>query len=78
MTNNQPKQKFRAGGVTATIWENEHEKNGKYYTVNVERSYKDKEGNWATTSQMRTNDLPKLALVTAQAYEYVIQHVNEE
>ena len=69
-----PVEKFRAGGVSATIWENNSSKDGKdfvYFTVSVERNYKDGEV-WKKTSSMRLNDLPKVALVSQKAYEYLV------
>lgn len=72
---NQPEKKFRAGGVTATVWKNTgKDKSGKeneYKTVSVERSYLDGE-DWKKTNSMRQNDLPKLALVSNLAYEYIV------
>ena len=71
----QPAKKFRAGGVTATIWENKSDK-GVFYSIVFSRSYKDKE-EWKETDSMRANDLPKLALVSSQAYAWVIQGETE-
>ena len=71
---NSPLKKFRAGGVTATIWENKTQKDGKditYNTVNIERSYKDKDDKWQTTNSMRVTDLPKVELVTRKAFEFL-------
>jgi len=73
MEKNKPKNTYRAGSITATIWENKAKnKEGKeytYLTVNIERSYKDKEEKWQKTNSMRTNDLPKARLVLEKAYE---------
>ncbi len=77
----QPEKKFRAGGITATIWQNNVAKDGKetsFNTVNLERSYKDKEGNWQSTNSFRASDLPKLTLVAQKAYEYVIFKASTE
>jgi len=71
---NQPYQKFVAGGVSATIWSNKAEKEGKeieYKTISIERSYKDKEDNWRKTSSMRLSDLPKVELVSRKAFEFL-------
>lgn len=77
---NTPEKKFRASPVTATIWANEvKNKDGEtriYRTINLDRTYKDKEGSWKTTSSLRVNDLPKAMLVLNKAYEYII--VREE
>ena len=72
---NQPEKKFRAGAVSATVWKNTgKDKDGKdveFRTVSVERVYKDGD-EFKNTSTMRVNDLPKLALVAAKAYEYLV------
>lgn len=71
---NTPERKFRAGGVAATIWQNNIVKDGHeatYRTVSLERSYKDKNNQWQSTSSLRVNDLPRAALVLNKAYEYI-------
>ncbi len=72
---NQPLKKFRAGAVCATVWLNKvREGEGEYKTVSFERSYKDKDGVWKTTTSLRVNDLPRAALVLQKAYEYIAFH----
>jgi len=76
VSSNQPEAKFNAGAVSATIWKNEFSgkdgQKGSYHTVSLQRSYKDKQGNWQNTSSLRINDLPKAQLVLAKAYEFLI------
>ncbi len=76
----QPVQKFRAGGVTATIWANvnvgKDDKEYMQHSINFERSYQDKEGEFQKTNSYNVNDLQKLAVVLAKAQEYVL--LNEE
>ena len=72
---NRPEKKFRAGAISATIWKNENQKGPKsfsYYTVALERAYKDQSGNWQSTSSMRLGDLPRAKLVLNKAYEYLV------
>jgi len=72
---NKPEQKFKVGGVTATIWKNGIEKDGQkkeIKNVSFERNYKDKEGNWQTTNSLNINDLPKAMVVLGKAYEYLV------
>ena len=67
-----PLKKFRAGPICATVWNNHgKEGDGEYKTVSFERSYKDKDGAWKTTSSLRVNDLPKASLVLQKAYEFL-------
>ncbi len=73
-TMNTPKKTFRAGAISATIWNNTADKNGEtveYSTVTFERSYKDDSGDWKTTNSLRVNDLPKASLVLQKAYEHL-------
>jgi len=77
---NTPEQKFRAGSITATVWKNEIVKDGEnasFNSITLERSYKDKDGNWQTTHSFRTNDLPRLSMVAQKAFEYVAMGTNQ-
>ena len=72
---NAPVTKFKAGAVSATIWENQN-KNDKgeevsYMTISLERNYKDKNDQWQKTNSFRTNDLPKASLVLTKAFEFL-------
>ena len=72
---NVPEMKFRAGAVSATVWQNSGQQNGEiktFNTISMERSYKDKNDEWQNTTSMRINDLPKAALVLTKAYEYLV------
>jgi len=74
MNKNLPDKKFRSGAVSATIWTNTLQKDGKavaYKTVSIERNYKDKQGNWKTTSSLRVADIPRAVLVLNKSYEYL-------
>ena len=76
-----PEKKFKAGAISATVWLNEKEEDGKkigFRTVNLERSYLDKDGNWHNTSTLRVSDLPKAKLVIDKAYEYLVLHEEED
>ena len=73
---NAPEKKFRAGAISATVWQNEGQlRDGKlssYNTISFERGYKDKEGNWKSTSSLRIADIPKAVVVLNKAYEYLV------
>lgn len=71
---NMPEKKFKSGAVCATIWPNKMTKNNKeieFKTVALDRNYKDREGNWKSTSTLRTNDIADAELVLRKAYEYI-------
>ena len=75
VTKNMPEKKFRASPISATIWSNEvTSTDGEakvFRTINLERTYKDREGNWKKTNSLRVNDLPKAILVLNKAYEFI-------
>lgn len=76
MASNKPEASFRAGGVKATVWKNEFKDakggTGIAYTVDIKRSYMDKDQKWQETSSFKQNDLPKVLVVTQKAYEHLV------
>jgi len=74
---NMPEKKFSTGAISATIWKNQgvskiNNEPVEFRTIALQRSYKDKEGAWKSTSSLRINDLPKASLVLDKAYEYIV------
>jgi len=73
---NLPEKKFRAGAVSATIWQNSGQRQdgslASFNTISFERGYKDKQGNWKSTSSLRVADIPKAVVVLNKAYEYIV------
>jgi len=76
--NKKPEIQFRAGAISAAVWKNVGEQDGKpteYLTVSFARNYKDKTTEeWKTTSSLRTMDLPKAVLVLNKAFEYIMMN----
>lgn len=71
---NLPEKKFRSGAISATVWKNQTDRDGKvveYHTISLERGYQDKQGEWQSTNSFRVSDLPRAALVLQKAYEYI-------
>ncbi len=77
---NLPERKIRAGAVSATVWLNKGQKeNGEeseYRTISLERSYKDKGGEWKSSNSMRVSDVPKAVAALQKAYEHLV--LNEQ
>ncbi|MBI2137435.1 hypothetical protein HYU12_02860 [Candidatus Woesearchaeota archaeon] len=72
-----PEKKFRAGSVSATVWINTNEK-GSFPSIQLGRSYLDKEKNWKETSSFGVNDVPKAIVVLNEAYRYVSMREKEK
>lgn len=72
---NKPVKKFIVPPVSVSVWEQENEKDGKKFKTNsltIQRTYKDKEGNYKNTQSLRVADLPKLQVALTQAYEFFV------
>lgn len=71
-----PVKKFSTGVISATIWRNERTtKDGKVFethSVNLQRRYANKNGEWMTSNSLRIADLPKAALVLEEAFKYLV------
>jgi len=73
----QPEKRFNVGLVKATVWKNQSA-NGEFRTVSLNRSYKDKEGNWKNTASFGEADIDKAIDVLKQAQEYLNGSSEEE
>ena len=70
----QPEIVFRHGACSASIFENEYQRGDEAFkikSVNFQRAYRDKGGEWQHSSSLRTNDIPKAMLVLSKAYDYL-------
>ena len=80
MDTNQPEKKFRAGAISAAVFKNEATREGNisvFYTIVIDRSYKDKNDQWQRTNSFRFMDLPNIRYISEKAYEYLIEMRNE-
>jgi hypothetical protein len=67
---NAPAKKFRIGFVVATVWRNDN--NGKpFYTVQLQRQYKDGDGNWKAGDNLNHDDLLNASKVLARAEGWI-------
>ena len=79
----QPEIVFRHGPCSASIFTNEYEAGEEKVSVKsvcFQRSYRDKNGDWQSSSSLKVNDIPKAVLVLNKAYEYLTSngHAEEE
>jgi hypothetical protein len=70
---NSPETTFRHRGISASVFENTSEKDRTYFSVSIQKRYKDKEGKWHTSSGLMRDELPVLEHVVRQAYAYILE-----
>ena len=79
MTGQKPIGKFKAGLVSAAIWENQIEVKGKTVTMlkaTVQRRYKDKDGDWKSSQSFSRNEIPLAIYCLQQAFETMVGEDN--
>ncbi|MBW2982343.1 hypothetical protein KY343_05670 [Candidatus Woesearchaeota archaeon] len=78
--NNKPVKKFRAGAISAAVFKNETVRDGRvsvFYTIVIDRTYKDKNDQWQRTNSFRFMDLPNIRYVSDKAFEFLVEMRNE-
>jgi hypothetical protein len=77
----KPVAKFRAGPVSAAIWENEITVNGKkgvMLKASVERRFKDKDGQWKSSNSFSRNEIPLAVYCLQKSFEHIIGAQQED
>lgn len=70
----QPEKRFKVGACSASVFANQvNSANGPgvMKSVALQRTYKDKEGNFQHTTSFNANDIPKAVLALIKAYDYM-------
>ena len=70
----RPEQTFRVDDVSASVWVREHLVRGqptKFWSVTLERSYKDAAGQWRYTKTFDSESLGRVVALCQQASEYI-------
>jgi hypothetical protein len=75
-TSTRPEKEFRVGAVRAAIWSNPRRTAGGQsfdsHRIQLERTYKDSQGNFKTTQSLEANDIPKAIVALQKSYEYLL------
>jgi len=73
----QPLTKFKAGQISAAIWENEIQaRNGGTATIlkaSVQRRCRDKDGNWKNSGSFSRNEIPLAIYCLQKCFEHMIE-----
>jgi hypothetical protein len=69
----KPIAKVSLHPVSAAIWRNQNQKGEVFFSVTVERSYKDDAGNWQSSTSFSAGDLLLLSKVTDLAHTEIFK-----
>jgi len=80
-TSTRPEKEFRVGAVRAAIWANPRRTAGGQsfdsHRIQLERTYKDSQGNFKTTQSLEANDIPKAIVALQRSFEYILCRAEE-
>jgi hypothetical protein len=73
----QPKQRpafeVRYGRLKATVWRQDSEQSGPWYTTVLTRSYKDDSGNWQSSQSFGRDDMLVIAKLCDRVHSWIWQ-----
>jgi hypothetical protein len=81
MSQQTPIAKFKAGQVSAALWENEIEAGGRPATIlkaTIQRRYKDTDGRWKSSTSFSRNEIPLAVHCLQKAFDKMIDLQNQE
>jgi hypothetical protein len=74
--NNQPITKVGTGTISAAVWANEEQRDGKTrtrFSIKIQKRWRKKDGSWDTAEcHYFPEELPKLRLVIDEVYKFVM------
>ena len=77
MVGQKPVAKFIAGQISAALWENEivvkSGKKAKMLKTTVQRRFKDKDGQWKSSSSFNRNEIPLAIYCLKKSFEHMIE-----
>jgi hypothetical protein len=70
----KPVKSFKAGTIQSSIWRKETQEDGQTvvrYSVRIQKQYKNDEGKWQNSDYYFPDELPRVQLVAAKAFEFI-------
>jgi hypothetical protein len=68
-SNPGPIHVVRFGNIRVAVWENRNQEGRTYHSLDLERSYRDKEGAWQSQNiNLRPNEIAKVTGALAKVY----------
>ena len=76
--NNQPIETFRLRGISASIFANQTDDGQTFHRVSIVRTYRDSDGQFQTTSAFSRDDLPIVAHIADEAWQFIMELEQEQ
>lgn len=73
----KPTHEIRLGAIRATFWTNVSSSGERWYTVAINRIFKDSKEQWQETHSYKMHHLPELIEVVQKAYRWLEEHCIE-
>ena len=70
-TSNQPFDRIHIGPIQAAIWRNTGNDGRSYYSVTMEKRYRDASGNWQSTNSFHRDDMLVIGKVSDKVYDRI-------
>jgi hypothetical protein len=75
----QPAKKLRIGNLSVVIWRNHSgEKGTTWYSVNINRSYKNGDDQWKETDSLGFDDLLTMAKLLDDAHSWIAEQMRAD
>lgn len=74
---NRPVATYRDGRLKATLWANESREGETYYTVNLAKTYEDRNGKLQETNSFNDSEIPRLKDLAGEARAHAL-HLRRE
>lgn len=78
---NKPIKEFRLSDISLSIWEQQHEKDGRSFVttkIKVSKKYKDKQGDWQETNYFDHDDMATLSALANKVFEWLVWGRDQE
>ena len=75
---NAPVFKSRVGAVTASVWSNTSKDGVVFYSVNIQKSYKDDKDVWHNTDSLNSHDVLCTIKALDKAHDYILEQYAPE
>lgn len=73
----QPAHKIRISNVSAIVWRNSGD-NGPWYSVQIQRSYKNADDEWRQTENLGVDDILTAGRLLDQAHSWIVSQMEAD